>query len=153
MVNIARAISAPTRLTTDSSASESRLTEPVSKYAMPLSAIVKMAAEIESQAKRVSDGRMIGDDFMGYFDIVSEAPQRTGVSGKGRMWWEKPPDAQSVIGAEGQKMPRYPHFCWALSFCMRISLHISITPFLHFTHEVLAFNQQKFQVVYNSDNR
>jgi len=75
---------------------------------------------------------MIGDDFMGYFDIVSEAPQRTGVSGKGRMWWEKPPDAQSVIGAEGQKMPRYPQLL--LGF---VILHANI--FTHKYHAISSF--------------
>ena len=59
IVNIANAISAPTRLTRDSSASESRPTEPVSKYAVAFSAMVRMAAAIESQAKRVRDERFL----------------------------------------------------------------------------------------------
>jgi hypothetical protein len=52
---MANAISAPARLMKDSIASESRPTEPVSRYATALSAIVRIAAAIESHAKRVSD--------------------------------------------------------------------------------------------------
>ena len=43
---------APARLTKDSSASESKPTEPVRKYAPAFSAIVRIAAPIESQAKQ-----------------------------------------------------------------------------------------------------
>jgi uncharacterized membrane protein YhhN len=60
-------------LTTDSSASESKLTEPVSKYAMAFSAMVVMAAAIESQAKRVSDERFVLVDVMGWIDILTES--------------------------------------------------------------------------------
>ena len=56
---MASAISAPARLTKDSSASESRPTEPVSQYAMAFSAMVRIAAAIESQAKRVRDERFV----------------------------------------------------------------------------------------------
>src|SRR5512143_1290127 len=54
---MASAISAPARLTNDSSASESRPTEPVSHQATPLSPMVAKAAAMESQAKRCSEGR------------------------------------------------------------------------------------------------
>jgi hypothetical protein len=55
MVNIAKAIRAPTRLTKDSSASESRPTERVSKYATVFSKMVKTAAAIEIQIKYIGD--------------------------------------------------------------------------------------------------
>src|SRR5438445_12512520 len=57
MVNIASAIKPPSRLTSDSAASESNPTEPVMTYAVALSAMVSNAAAMESQAKPVSDGR------------------------------------------------------------------------------------------------
>ena len=46
---------AATRFTTDSRASDSRPTEPVSRYAQNLSAIVARAAAIESQAQSAKD--------------------------------------------------------------------------------------------------
>ena len=48
--SMASAIIAPARLTKDSSASESRPTEPVSHQAQPLSRMVARAAAMESQA-------------------------------------------------------------------------------------------------------
>ncbi len=50
MVSIVSATDAPARLTNDSIASESRPTEPVSKYAAPFSVIVATAAAMESHA-------------------------------------------------------------------------------------------------------
>ena len=47
---MASAIIAPARLTKDSSASESKPTEPVSHQAQPLSRMVARAAAMESQA-------------------------------------------------------------------------------------------------------
>ncbi len=47
---------AATKFTTDSIASESRPTEPVSQYAALFRPIVSSAVAIESHAKRVSDG-------------------------------------------------------------------------------------------------
>jgi hypothetical protein len=55
--SIHKAIDAPPRLTSDSSASDSRPTEPVTYQARLFSAIVASAAAIDSQAKRVSDRR------------------------------------------------------------------------------------------------
>ena len=49
-VSMLRAMTAPTRLTMDSTASDSRPTEPVRRYAIVLSAMVAMAAAIESHA-------------------------------------------------------------------------------------------------------
>ena len=63
-VNMANAISAPARLTKDSSASESRPTEPVSRYAIAFRPIVKIAAAMESQAKRVREERLVVFDVM-----------------------------------------------------------------------------------------
>jgi hypothetical protein len=58
-------MSAPTRLTRDSIASERRPTEPVSKYATALSEIVTTAAAIESQAYRMRELRLErSDEFM-----------------------------------------------------------------------------------------
>ena len=48
--SIASAMSAPARFTNDSSASDSRPTEPVSAYAAPFRPMVASAAAIESQA-------------------------------------------------------------------------------------------------------
>src|SRR6478736_3359066 len=53
MLSAASATTAATRLTHDSSASESRPTEPVRKYAPAFMEIVTTAAAIESHAKRV----------------------------------------------------------------------------------------------------
>ena len=50
-------MTAPTRFTSDSIASDMKPTEPVSTYAAALSAIVTTAAAMESQAKRTSDLR------------------------------------------------------------------------------------------------
>src|SRR3954471_24220183 len=47
-----RAMTAATRLTTDSAASDSRPTEPVSRYAPVFSAMVTIAAAIDSHANR-----------------------------------------------------------------------------------------------------
>lgn len=55
MDNAITATIAATRFTTDSRASESRPTEPVSRYAQNLSAIVARAAAIESQAQSAKD--------------------------------------------------------------------------------------------------
>ena len=54
-VNIASAMIPPTRFTTDSTASDSKPTEPVIKYATDLSPMVMTAAAMDSQAKRVSE--------------------------------------------------------------------------------------------------
>jgi hypothetical protein len=48
------ATEAATRLTIDSSASESRPTEPVNAYAAPFRQMMTAAAAMESHAKRVS---------------------------------------------------------------------------------------------------
>jgi hypothetical protein len=56
---MARTITAPIKLTKESIASESNPTEPVRKYAPDLSAMVATAAAIESQAKLVSEVRLI----------------------------------------------------------------------------------------------
>ena len=47
---------APTRLTMDSSASKSKPTDLVRKYAAVLNRVVKIAVAIDNQAKRVSFG-------------------------------------------------------------------------------------------------
>ena len=53
-------MSAPARFTSDSSASDSRPTEPVSRQATVFSSIVAIAAAIDSHANRVSEGGLIG---------------------------------------------------------------------------------------------
>jgi hypothetical protein len=55
MDNATKAMIAATRFTTDSRASDSKPTEPVSRYAQNLSAIVARAAAIESQAQSAKD--------------------------------------------------------------------------------------------------
>ena len=50
-------VTAATRFTTDSAASERRPTDPVSSHAAVLRAMVTTAAAMESQANRASDGR------------------------------------------------------------------------------------------------
>jgi len=60
MVNIPKAITAPARFTTDSTASDNRPTDPVNIYAMVFNAIVDNAAAIDSQAKRVNLDRSKG---------------------------------------------------------------------------------------------
>jgi hypothetical protein len=61
MVNIARAMMPPTRLTTDSIASESRPTDPVRRQATSFNPMVTTAAEMESHVKRVSDERSVSE--------------------------------------------------------------------------------------------
>src|SRR5688572_25452406 len=64
MVSMASAMIAPARLTNDSSASESKPTEPVKKYAAAFNRIVKSAAAMESHAKRVREARFVINDVI-----------------------------------------------------------------------------------------
>src|SRR5688500_6647124 len=57
MVSMINAITAPTKLTSDSMASDKSPTEFVNKYAPVLSVMVASAAPIESHAKRVREAR------------------------------------------------------------------------------------------------
>ncbi len=57
---MASAITAPARLTTDSSASESRPTEPVNRQAKAFNRMVASAAAIDSQAQRARDAADMG---------------------------------------------------------------------------------------------
>ena len=52
-------VTAATRLTNDSAASDSRPTDPVRSQAAVLSPMVATAAAMESHAKRASDGLVI----------------------------------------------------------------------------------------------
>src|SRR3989338_5231400 len=68
--SMASAISAPARLTKDSSASDSSPTEPVSHQAAPLSRMVESAAAIERYAQRFSE---VDSMFWLYDDVNSDS--------------------------------------------------------------------------------
>jgi len=64
MESIHKAINPPSKLTMDSTASESNPTEPVNIYAPDFKDMVAIAAAIESQANRVREGRSKFQPFL-----------------------------------------------------------------------------------------
>src|ERR1700750_2127014 len=60
MLSTTSATHAATRLITDSSASDSKPTDPVNQYANPFRPMMTIEAAIDNQAKRVRDGRFCG---------------------------------------------------------------------------------------------